>query len=84
MLVCESSEEAPGSCPITPSMKLDGTIALQFTKKLIQFTQDFVSFNPSNNPEKQAKQTVMPILWISLIYSGEVELPKIPLVVERD
>lgn len=49
-------------------------------KKFIQFIQDLVSINPF----KEAGRTncIMPILWVRRMYSGEVDLPKMPSVAE--
>ena len=54
--VCVSSEEAPGCCPITPSMKwhpLDPQLFTVYRK--FWLTQGFISFNPPNYPKQQDK-----------------------------
>lgn len=75
-----SQAAAPSLLPWNDTLWIHTT--LQSTRNLLQFTQALVSFNPSNYPKQQARQTVMPILWIRIIYSAEVDLPKMPSVVE--
>lgn len=80
--VCVSPQETPGCSPIIPPMKwhpLDPQHFTVYKKFYSVYTGPYLILPPTQ--EAGNTNCVMPILWM-VIYSGEIDLPKMPSVVE--